>query len=170
MERGFPRDSNRSRWVNTCNCALTRSPPDARARWSPWRRSEHSMVTRQRRLTGTSRTRPIGLLQRVPGARRPRVIAGLPASRPLCQSTSRPASVRETRSAAARDCAGRRRTPPVDGRWRGCPGSEGRAIDASRTIGSLQPDVTTTRAAKCRMSVGTARLSVKHGHNAEPPR
>jgi hypothetical protein len=28
------------------------------------------------------------------------------------------------------DCAGRRRTPPVDGPWRCCPGSGGRAIDA----------------------------------------
>ena len=78
---------------------------------------QHSVVTRPRRLTGTSRTTPIGWLQRVPGARRPRVTSGLPAPRPLCRSTSRQASVRETPNAEARGCVRRRRTRPVDGRW-----------------------------------------------------
>jgi hypothetical protein len=49
---------------------------------------------------------------------------------PLHKSTSRQASVRETRNAAARGCVRRRRTPPIDGRWRCCPASGGRAIDA----------------------------------------
>ena len=78
---------------------------------------QHSVVTRPRRLTGMSRTTPIGWLQRVPGARRPRVTSGLPAPRPLCRSTSRQASVRETPNAEARGCVRRRRTRPVDGRW-----------------------------------------------------
>ena len=42
--------------------------------WSPWsERRQHSMVTRPRRLTGISGTTPIDWLQRVSGARRPRV-------------------------------------------------------------------------------------------------
>jgi hypothetical protein len=85
------------------------------------------MVRRPLRLTGTSRTTPSGWLPRVPGAWRPRAMPSLPVSRPLCRSTSRQASVRETPSAAARDCVGRRRTPPVDGRWRCCPGSGGKS-------------------------------------------
>ena len=71
---------------------------------------QHSLVTRPRRLTGTSRRTPIGWPQRVPGVRRPHVTSGLLAPRPLCRSTSRQASVRETPNAEARDCVRRRRT------------------------------------------------------------
>jgi hypothetical protein len=54
------------------------------------------MVTRPRRLTGMSRTTPIGLFQRVFGARRPLVRSGLTAPLPRpeahlvrCLSTER---------------------------------------------------------------------------------
>ena len=77
---------------------------------------QHPMVTRPR-LTGMSRTTPIGLLQRVSGARRLRVTSGLPAPRPLCRSTFRQASVRETPNAEARGCVRRRRTSRVDAPW-----------------------------------------------------
>jgi hypothetical protein len=75
---------------------LPASPADARARGVL---VVGTMVTRPRRLTGMWRTTPIGLLQRVPGARRPRVIGGLPTSCPLFRSTSRQASVRKRPSA-----------------------------------------------------------------------
>jgi hypothetical protein len=66
---------------------------------------QHSLVKQPRRLTGISRTTSIGWLQRVSGVRRPHVTSGLPAPRPLFQSTSRQASVRETPNAEARDCS-----------------------------------------------------------------
>src|ERR1700719_1190440 len=80
---------------------LPPSPPGARAREVPvvQRRSARPWslgVTRPRRLTGRSRTTPIGWLQRVSYARRPRVPTALPAPRPRCRSPSRQASVRET--------------------------------------------------------------------------
>ena len=84
-------------------------------RWSEG--GQHALVTRPRRLTGMSRTTPIGWLHRVSGARRPRVLSGLSARRPRCQSTSRPASVPETPNAEGRGCVRQRRTRPVDGRW-----------------------------------------------------
>jgi hypothetical protein len=60
------------------------------------------MFTRPRRLTGMSRTTAIGWLQRGPGVRRSRVLSGLPAPRPLCRSTTRQTSGRETPNAEAR--------------------------------------------------------------------
>jgi hypothetical protein len=102
--------------------AVPGSPDFASRRSGQWRPSgrnggQPSMVTRPRRLAGIPRTTPFGWLQRVSGARRPRVTSGLPGPRPLFQSTSRQASVRETPNAEARDCVRRRRTLPVDGRW-----------------------------------------------------
>jgi hypothetical protein len=88
----------------------------------PWRPSgrnggQHSMVTRPRRLTGISRTTPIGWLRRVSGVRRPRVTSGRLEPRPLCRSTSRPASVREMPNGEAPGCVPGRRTQPIAGPW-----------------------------------------------------
>jgi hypothetical protein len=84
-----------------------------------------------RRWKGTSRRPPIGWLQRGSGVRRPRVPSGLLEPRPLCRSTSRPASVRETRRAVARGRVRGRRTPPVAGSSRRCRASGGRALGFS---------------------------------------
>jgi hypothetical protein len=98
----------------------------------------HSVVRRLLRLTGTSGRPPTGSQQRVPGAQRPRVTSGRPVLRLRCQSTSRPAFVPETPSAEARGCVRRRRTSRVDGRWRRCPASGGRAIDVSGSATTLR--------------------------------
>jgi hypothetical protein len=37
-------------------------------------------------------------------------------------------------------------------------------LNSSRTIGASEPDMTTTRAGECRMSVGTARLAARGEH------
>jgi len=100
-------------------------PASASGRTSPWgprgrNGGQHSLVTR--RLTGMSRTMPIGLLHRVSGARRPRVTSGLPAPRPLCRSTSRQASVRETPNAVARGCVRRPGAAPAVLPYEAVPG------------------------------------------------
>ena len=96
----------------TCEPRFPASPPDTRTRAvSRGRNDGHAAAP-----TDGSRTTLIGWLQRVLGARRPRVTPDLPALRPLFRSTSRQASVRETPNAEARGCVRRRRTPPVDGR------------------------------------------------------
>ena len=99
---------------------------------------QHSTVTRPRRLTGTSRTMPIGWHQREHGAPRLRVTAGRPVPPLRCRSTSRQASVRERPNGAARDCARRRRTRPVDAPWRRCRAGAGRATDVSRNATTLR--------------------------------
>jgi hypothetical protein len=76
-----------------------------------------SVIMRPRRLMGTSRRPPIGWLQRGPGVPRPRVPSGLLEPRPLCRSTSRPASVRETPNVAAPGCVRGHRTRPIAGPW-----------------------------------------------------
>jgi hypothetical protein len=72
--------------------------------------SQHSTVTRTRRLTRMSHTTPIGWPQRESGAPQPRVTAGRPLPLPRCRSTSHQASVRETPNGEARGCVGQRRT------------------------------------------------------------
>jgi hypothetical protein len=66
---------------------------------TPWLRGHE-------RLTGISRTKPIGWLQHASGARPQRLIAGLRGPHPRCPSTSRQPSVRETPNAEARRCVG----------------------------------------------------------------
>ena len=97
-----------------------------------------TMVRRPLRLTGSSRTTPIGWLQRVPGARRSRRTSGPLVSCPPFRNTSRQASVRETPNAAAHGCVRRPRTPPGDGRGPCCPTGGGRAIGASASATTLQ--------------------------------
>jgi hypothetical protein len=75
------------------------------------------MIMRPRRLTGTSRKPPIGWPQRGRIVRRPRVPSGLLEPRPLCRSTSRQASVRETPSVEAPGCVPGRRTRLIAGSW-----------------------------------------------------
>ena len=76
-----------------------------------------SVIMRPRRLMGTSRRPPIGWPQRGPGVRRPHVPSGLLEPRPLCRSTSRQASVRETPNVEAPGCVPGRRTRLIAGRW-----------------------------------------------------
>lgn len=76
-----------------------------------------SVIMQPHRLMGTSRRPPIGWSQRGPGVRRPHVMSTLLEPRPLCQSTSRQASVRETPNVEARGCVRGRRTRPIDGPW-----------------------------------------------------
>ena len=54
-----------------------------------WTGGQHAVVMRPRRVTGTSRTTPIGWPQRVTGVPRPRVTSGPRAPRRPCRSTSR---------------------------------------------------------------------------------
>jgi len=91
------------------------APPELQARGGSVRQSVNTPWARGRvRLKGISRTTPIGWLQHVSVARRPRLIAGLQAPHPRCQSAFRQASVPGTPNAEARDCVGRRRTQRVD--------------------------------------------------------
>ena len=88
------------------------SSPDARARGSRWSEDgQLSVIRRPRRLIDTFRRPPIGWPPRGLGGRRPRGPSGRLAPRPLCRSTSRQASVRETlglnRKCPGGDCADR---------------------------------------------------------------
>jgi hypothetical protein len=76
-----------------------------------------SVIMQPRRLMGTSRRPPIGWPPRGPGVRRPHVPSGLLEPRPLCRSTSRQASVRETPNVEAPGCVPGRRTRLIAGRW-----------------------------------------------------
>jgi hypothetical protein len=76
-----------------------------------------SVIMPPRRWMGTSRRPPIGWLQRGPGGRRPHVPSGLLEPSPLCRSTSRQASARETPSGEAPGCVPGRRTRLIAGRW-----------------------------------------------------
>jgi hypothetical protein len=67
--------------------------------------------------TDTSRRPRIGWPQRGYVVRRPRLTSGSWEPPRRCQSTFRPASVRETLNAEARGCVRRRRTPRVEGLW-----------------------------------------------------
>ena len=110
-----------------------RRAPDCRhsaraCAWSIVATAVRGRAMRPRSSMGTSRRMPIGWSPRVLGVRRPRGTPGPPAPRPQCRSTSRPASVLETRNAAARGCVDGRRTSP-NGGWSQCYRvSGGRAI------------------------------------------
>ena len=85
---------------------VRRAEPDSPPRTSNARSMActcRTMVTRPHGLTGTSRTTPIGSLQRVTAVRRPRVMSGRQASRPLCRSTSRQANEKTSPEASSRD-------------------------------------------------------------------
>ena len=109
------------------------------------------MVTRALRLTGTSRTTPIGSFPRVSGARRPRVPSGLRAPRPLCRSSSRQAFVRETPNAAARGCVRRRRTQPVGGR--------------GDTVQRVEKEPLVFQGSSPRFDHGVRKLELREGQN-----
>ena len=106
-----------------CAC-LGQSPRDARVRGFRFRLS---VIMQPRRWMDTSRRPPIGWPERGPGGQWPHVPSGLLELRPLCRSTSRPASVRETPNGEAPGCVLRRRIRLIAGpSWR-CPMSGGRS-------------------------------------------
>ena len=74
-----------------------------------------SVIRQPRRWMDTSRRSPIGWPRSAPGGRRLHVPSSLLGPRPLCRSTSRQASVRETPNGAAPGCVPGRRTRLIAG-------------------------------------------------------